>query len=175
MTWTAPDIDRRDTPLIGDERSQLQAFLDFHRETLLWKCSGLTGEQLKSQVLPTSTLTLLGLLRHMTEVERGWFRRTAAAQDISTVFDYTDDVDADFNAIESTDAAHDYARYLDETRKCDAAVKDLTLDSTFHHPRPDRPDLYSLRWVYLHMIEEYARHNGHADLLREAHDGKTGE
>ncbi|MEV0764394.1 DinB family protein [Nocardia sp. NPDC050435] len=175
MTWTAPDIDRREPPLIGDERSQLRAFLDYHRDTLLWKCSGLTGEQLKTRVLPTSNLTLLGLLRHMTEVERGWFRKTAAGKDVGHVFDYTEDIDADFNGIETADAAHDYARYLDEIGKCDAAVRDLALEATFRHPYPERTELYSLRWVYLHMLEEYARHNGHADLLREAIDGKTGE
>ncbi|MGW0247356.1 DinB family protein [Nocardia goodfellowii] len=175
MTWKAPDVDRREPPLVGDERTELQAYLDYHRDTLRWKCSGLSAEQLKLRAVPTSNLTLLGLVRHMTEVERGWFRLTAAGKDVGYVHDYTDDTDADFNAIETADAARDYARYRDEIVKCDAAVKDIPLDQTFPHPRPDRPDTYSLRWVYLHMIEEYARHNGHADLLREAIDGLTGE
>ncbi|WP_194818261.1 DinB family protein [Nocardia sp. XZ_19_385] len=175
MTWKAPDIDRREPPLVGDERTQLQAYLDYHRDTLLWKCSGLSAEQLALRILPTSNLTLLGLVRHMTEVERGWFRRTAAGKDVGYVHDYDNDVDADFNALEIADGARDYARFRDEIIKCDAAVKDLALDHTFPHPRPDRTEPYSLRWVYLHMIEEYARHNGHADLLREAIDGATGE
>ncbi|MFC9897031.1 DinB family protein [Nocardia sp. NPDC127579] len=175
MTWTAPEIDRREPPFAGDERTQLQAFLDYHRDTLLWKCAGLTGEQLRTRAVPTSNITLLGLLRHMADVERGWFRVTAAGKSLSPVYDYSTDPDADFNAIETADAARDYARYRDELAKCDAAVAEIALDAEFPHPRPDRPDMYTLRWVYLHMLEEYARHNGHADLLREAIDGVTGE
>ncbi|MFI6172752.1 DinB family protein [Nocardia sp. NPDC051052] len=174
MTWTAPDPTRTKPPLIADERPMLQSWLDFHRATLLTKCAGLAEEQLKQRSVEPSTMSLLGLVRHMTEVERGWFRLAAAAADIDYVYSSSDNQDGDFDDTEQADPATDFALYRREIELADAAVADLTLEHTFPHPR--RPTLvYNLRWVYLHMIEEYARHNGHADLLRERIDGATGD
>src|SRR5438034_10688958 len=78
MTWTAPQITRQSTPHVAGERQMLEAWLEFHRQTLLGKCSGLTAEQLRQRSAPPSTMSLLGLVRHMTDVERGWFRRRIA-------------------------------------------------------------------------------------------------
>jgi len=140
VTWKAPDVERPDGPLTGPERPMLQAFLDWQRATLLYKCAGLTGEQLAERIVPPSGLSLLGLVRHMTEVERAWFRKRFAGEPVDDPFG--SDKTADFERIDPARAVADYAR---------------------------------LRWIYLHMIEEYARHNGHADLLRERTDGATGE
>jgi uncharacterized damage-inducible protein DinB len=173
MSWVAPQAHRVDPPTTGDERASVDGYLDYHRQTLLWKCSGLAPEQLKQHAVPTSNLTLLGLVRHMTEVERSWFRRRFAGEEIGFIHlpDFTSD--ADFDEVESADAEADFAAYLAELEACRAAVAGHGLDETFVHPRTS--EQMSLRWVYLHMIEEYARHNGHADLVREAIDGETGE
>ncbi|MFC9437827.1 DinB family protein [Nocardia sp. NPDC057030] len=174
MTWTAPERTRSKPPLIADERPMLQAWLDFHRDTLLQKCAGLDAKQLAERSVAPSAMTLHGLVRHLSEVERGWFRLAAAGMDLDYIYCRTDNPDGDFDDTEQADPATDLALYRQEIELADAAVADLPLDHTFPHPR--RPHLvYNLRWVYLHMIEEYARHNGHADLLRERIDGTTGD
>lgn len=173
MTWTAPEAHRIDTPELADERAALDSFLDYHRQTLLWKCSGLTTEQLKRRAVGSSTLTLLGLVRHLTEVERSWFRKRFAGEQVDAVYFTDEDPDADFNDLDSADAEADFAAYQAEIDSCRTAVAGRRLDETFIHPRSGTE--ISLRWVYLHMLEEYARHNGHADLIREAIDGATGE
>jgi uncharacterized damage-inducible protein DinB len=149
----------------------LQAFLDWQRETLLYKCAGLTGEQLAERAVPPSHLSLLGLVRHMTEVERVWFRRRFAGEPVE--FPFGDEADADFERVDPARAAADYARLTEEFKLADAAVANASLDDTLIHERTNQ--VISLRMVYLHMIEEYARHLGHADLLRERIDGATGE
>lgn len=173
MTWIAPDFERTETPLVADERNMLRAWLDRHRDTLLWKCAGLDAEQLRTRAVEPSTMSLLGLVRHMTEVERGWFRCAAAGQDLAYVYCSEDNPDGDFADVADADPEATFAAYRAEIAQADAAVAALPLDHTFRHRR--RADDYSLRWVYLHMIEEYARHNGHADLLRERIDGFTGD
>ncbi|WP_433664816.1 DinB family protein [Nocardia sp. CA-128927] len=174
MNWTAPDPTRTQAPLIADERPMLQGWLDFHRATLLMKCAGLTEKQLKQRSVEPSTLSLHGLVRHMSEVERGWFRRAATATDLAYLYCTEDNPDGDFDDTEQADPATDFATYRRQIELADAAVVDLPLEHTF--PHPFRPELvYNLRWVYVHMIEEYARHNGHADLLRERIDGATGD
>lgn len=151
-----------------------QSWLDYHRDTLLVKCAGLDAKQLKQRSVEPSTMSLHGMVRHMTEVERGWFRLAAAAEDIEYIYCSEDNLDGDFDDTEQADAATDFATFRREIELADAAVADLPLDHIFRHPR--RPELeYNLRWVYMHMIEEYARHNGHADLLRERIDGATGD
>jgi uncharacterized damage-inducible protein DinB len=147
----------------------LQAFLDWHRLTLLRKCAGLTGEQMAERAVPPSSLTLLGLVRHMTRVERAWFRQGFAGEPVGNPFG--GEADADFERLDPGRAAADYARLTEEIKLADAAVANASLDDTF----VDCGDLMSLRMIYLHMIEEYARHNGHADLLRERTDGTTGQ
>jgi uncharacterized damage-inducible protein DinB len=169
VTWKAPDVERPQGPLTGPERPMLQAFLDWHRATLLFKCAGLTGEQLADRAVPPSGLSLLGLVRHMTKVERTWFRRRFAGESVDDPFG--GDKTADFERADRARAAADYARLTEEFKLADAAVAHASLDDTFTHNN----ELMSLRLIYLHMIEEYARHLGHADLLREQIDGATGE
>jgi uncharacterized damage-inducible protein DinB len=172
MTWTAPSITRQRTPSVAGERQMLESWLDFHRQTLLSTCSGLTAEQLRQRSAPPSTMSLLGLVRHMTDVERGWFRRRIAGEDIAFLYSSEADPDGEFDNVESADAEQDFAAYLREVELASGAAAGRELDGTFYHER--REVVMSVRWVYLHMIEEYARHNGHADLLRERIDGATG-
>ena len=173
MTWTAPQIPRQSTPIVAGERQMLEAWLDFHRQTLLSTCSGLTAEQLRQRSAPPSTMSLLGLVRHMTDVERGWFRRRAAGQELQEVYCTDESPDSDFDDVAGADAEADLAAYRAEVAACDAAMAGRSLDDTFVHPRTQRE--MSVRWVYFHMVEEYARHNGHADLIRERIDGATGD
>jgi len=172
MTWTAPQITRQSTLFVAGERQMLEVWLDFHRQTLLGKCSGLTAEQLRQRAAPPSTLSLLGLVRHMTDVERGWFRRRIAGEDVGFLYSSEADPDGEFDNVEYADAEEDFAAYLAEVEVARRAAAGRELDETFYHER--REAEMSVRWVYLHMIEEYARHNGHADLLRERIDGAIG-
>jgi len=145
-----------------------QGWLDFHRGTLLWKGAGLSDEQLKTASVSPSTMTLLGLLRHMAEVERWWFRTKAAGLELPDLYSPED---ADFENVASAVVEQDVANFSAECLTADDAVRTKSLDDTFE----GRNGPISLRWVYVHMIEEYARHNGHADLLRERIDGATGD
>ena len=172
MTWTAPQIPRQSTPTIAGERQMLEAWLDFHRQTLLSTCSGLTAEQLWQRPAPPSTMSLLGLVRHMADVERGWFRRRIAGEDIDFLYSSEADPDGEFDNVEGADAERDFAAYREEVELARRAAAGRELDGTFYHERLEV--VMSVRWVYLHMIEEYARHNGHADLLRERTDSGTG-
>ena len=171
-TWTAPDVTRVPEPFTGPERPMLEGWLDWHRQTLLSKAAGLTAEQLKTASAEPSNLTLLGLIRHMAEVERSWFRRRAAGQDVPHLYCTDNNPDGDFDDVAGADAEDDYATFLAEIELARKAAADVPLEHEF--PGARRP-VISVRWVYLHMIEEYARHNGHADLLRERIDGVTGD
>jgi len=171
MTWTAPEVERPDGELDCDERPMVEDFLASQRSTLLVKCAGLTGEQLMRRSVEHSGLSLLGLIRHMAKVERIWFRERFAGQSVERLYSTDDWKDADFEDLDPANAEEDYARLLEEVRLADAAVADASLDDTF--TLGGKPA--SLRLIYLHMIEEYARHNGHADMLREGIDGVTGE
>ncbi len=173
MTWTAPEPARAEPPIAGPERQQLDAWLDYHRQTLLAKCAGLTGEQLATASVPPSNLTLLGLVRHMAEVERAWFRTRFAAEPAGWIYCTDEQPDADLENLDPAAAEQDYAGYLREVELARAAVAHRDLDETYFNAR--RKGDMDLRWIYLHMIEEYARHNGHADLLRERIDGATGD
>jgi len=174
VTWTAPDVTRPDPPTVSGERAALDSWLDFHRSTLLRKCQGLTGGQLARRAVPPSSLSLLGLVRHMTDVERAWFRMRAAGEPgLSFRYSTGEFPDGDFDFAEPPGAEADLAAFRQECDLARAAVVSRALDDTFVHER-DRATI-DLRWVYLHMIEEYARHNGHADLLREQIDGVTGD
>jgi uncharacterized damage-inducible protein DinB len=172
--WTAPPVERTEPGLILSERQALEAWLDFHRGTLLHKCAGLTAGQLKERPVPPSPLSLLGLVRHMTEVERWWFRMHAATTDLPFPYD-PDQTGQDFEALDDADAAANIEAFQQEIQHARAAVAAKQLDdvvpSRGHHPERAR----DIRWIYLHMIEEYARHNGHADLIRERIDGRTGD
>lgn len=175
MTWIAPDVDRSYAPYAADERSMLEGWLDWHRYTLLHKCSGLANAQLIIPSVEPSNLTLLGLVRHMALVERFWFRQRFAGQDVPDLYCAPDNPDGDFDDVASADPAVDFATFHEEIALARQAVAGRGLDETFLHRRHGRERTINLRWVYLHMIEEYARHNGHADFLREALDGRTGE
>lgn len=175
MTWTAPKIDRRTEPELGAERALLTGWLNYHRDTLLHKCADLTADQLRIASVEPSTLSLLGLVRHMTYVERAWFRQRFAGQDLPDLFDFTTDPDAEFR-VETADPEADFAALRAEIAAADDAAAGRDLDEEFTMRRRDGSSYQlSLRWVYLHMIEEYARHNGHADLIRERLDGVTGD
>jgi uncharacterized damage-inducible protein DinB len=171
-TWIAPSVTRRAEPKTGGERAMLEGWLEYHRDTLLTKVAGLTADQLKQPSVEPSNLTLLGLVRHMAEVERSWFRRRSAGQEIGWVYCAEDNLDGDFDDVPTADAEADYATFLREVDLARKAVADLPLEHEF---ATSRAPAISLRWVYLHMIEEYARHNGHADFLRERIDGATGD
>ncbi|WP_375499857.1 DinB family protein [uncultured Jatrophihabitans sp.] len=166
--WTVPAPHPLDGPLTGDDRPMLEAYLDWERNTLHKICAGLTGEQLARRPIATTTLSLQGLLRHMAKVERTWFRIRVPASDLPPLFD-PDRGNQDFEAIDPEHAAEDLDLWLTESRLAVDAVRELPFDHILsHHGEP-----MSLRMVHLHMIGEYARHNGHADLLREAIDGVT--
>lgn len=170
------DIDdpRRTEPdfSLGD-RDMLEGWLEFHRTTLLLKCEGLDAEQLRRRPVGTSRLSLHGLVRHMAEVERHWFaRRLGARPDEPEVFPGSHAVDdGEFIDLESADYAADLATWEAECASSRRRAAGLVLDHGVALP-DGRP--LTLRWVYVHMIEEYARHNGHADLIREMIDGAVG-
>ncbi|SDU18300.1 Protein of unknown function [Amycolatopsis keratiniphila] len=170
MTWTAPEVTRPSGDTAADERILLPSLLTWHRSTFLHKLSGLTGEQLATASVPPSNMTLLGLVRHLAKVERFWFRLRYAAQDIEPLYDPALGKDHDFEVLDAAKAEEAYDILLEEIRLADEAAAEGSLDDTF--------DLggtpFSLRMLYLHMIGEYARHNGHADLIRERVDGHTG-
>ncbi len=170
MPWTVPASESVDGPLTGPDRPILEAFLNWERTTLLNICAGLTGEQLSLRPIPSSNLSLLGLIRHLAKVERIWFRQRAAGQQVEAMYDAKLGRDADFNDGDPAAAKSDLQRLQAEWRLADEAVADLAFDDTFDVDGED----FSLRMVYVHMIGEYSRHNGHADLLRESIDGVTG-
>jgi uncharacterized damage-inducible protein DinB len=170
---------RVDPPTAGDERATLVGYLDYHRETLAEKCAGLSPEQLARRSVSPSELSLLGLVRHLAEVERRWFQNRVAGIDVGPVYLTDDDEDADFHlpGADSDDlaklASQAMATWRAEVNRSNGILAAVpSLDDRFEHERDGQ---LSIRWLIVHMIEEYARHNGHADLLREAIDGTTGE
>jgi uncharacterized damage-inducible protein DinB len=162
------DDDRPRPPRTGDERAVLDGWLDHHRATLLWKCEGLTLEQLCEPAVPPSALTLLGLVRHLTEVEREWLLPLVGEPD-SDLYSTAEHPDGAFD-VSHAEAEGDLARYGETVD----ALHDLLAGHSLDQVHEAGDDSYSLRWALTHLIEEYARHNGHADLLREAVDGRTG-
>jgi uncharacterized damage-inducible protein DinB len=166
------DPRRLEPAFVSDERTMLERWLEFHRITLLLKCEGLDDEGRKARPVTSSKLSLHGLVRHMAEVERNWFRRVlqreAAAPPIW--FDPAID-DSELVPLEDADWETDLAAWQAECQASRDAAALHALDDT--GIRRDEP--CSLRWIYVHMIEEYARHNGHADLIREMIDGAVGD
>jgi uncharacterized damage-inducible protein DinB len=158
------------------ERDMLTGWLNFHRAILLWKCEGLTNEQLKRRSVPPSSLSLLGLVRHMAEVERGWFRVVLLGEDLPDLYTMPEGPDPDFNGVDDADVDETFRAFeqeCDAAREAVAAASGLDLLSKERSERTG--EAWSLRWIITHMIEEYARHNGHADLLRETIDGEAGD
>jgi uncharacterized damage-inducible protein DinB len=171
MGEPVPD-DRIGPPLLGGERETVRAFLDYHRATLAMKCQGLSDEELRQRSMPPSTLTLLGLVRHLAEVERTWFRRVINGEDIPLRWSAEGDFQAAYDGSQST-RAEAFAAWQEEvehSRRIEQAA--ASLDVTGYQARWE--EQVSLRLVMLHMIHEYARHNGHADFLREGIDGTVG-
>ena len=166
-TWTTPERPEPPNNPV-DERAALEDRLDFQRTTLLLKCGGLTPEQLALRSVPPSTISLLGLVRHLSAVE-AWFHGYDGQPDHAFFHNYVPNANNSFEDVDVARAADDLASYHASVARSRAAVSGRDLGETL--PGED----YSLRWVYLHMIEEYARHNGHADFLREQIDGLTGE
>jgi uncharacterized damage-inducible protein DinB len=164
--------ERHEPAFDADERAMLEGWLDYHRATLLWKCEGLDADQLVARAVPPSTLSLLGLVRHMAEVERWWFRRVIEGEALGDIYSTDDEREADFDLVDDADPEEDRATFLAEVDAARAVAASHNLEFMGHDPRGR--DM-SLRWVMTHMIEEYARHNGHADLLRESLDGATGD
>lgn len=164
-------MEYQEIPRSGDERSTLLAFLEWQRETLARKCAGLAPDQLRIRSAEPSTLSLLGLVRHMADVERGWFRATLAGEDVPDRYSTDDDVDGDFNNVDTADVDEAFASWHEECGRADEIISRRALDATGKQ-RTGRE--VSMRWILNHMIEEYSRHNGHADILRERIDGATG-
>lgn len=172
------DGGRTEAPLNGDERAMLNAFLDAQRDTLEWKCSGLTPEQVKEAASLPSSLTLLGLLRHLTEVEYFWLEGILLGKGshLGLYSGQANPAEGDraWTDLEShsVDAVmQNWKEACAVSRRNAASLPDL--DAPAAHPWDDEP--VTLRWITVHMIREYARHVGHADLLRERIDGATGE
>ena len=170
MPWTSPVPDVVDGPLAGADRPILEAYLAWQRASLLNICAGLRAEQLAQRPIATSNLSLLGLVRHLAKVERIWFRQRAGGEGVAPMYDLALGKDHDFDALDPADAPAAIDRLREEWQCADEAVAQLDFDDTFELDG----EPFSLRMVYVHMIAEYARHNGHADLLREAIDGTTG-
>ncbi len=171
MTWTAPVVTRVDEPFAADERTMLEGWLSWQRSTLLYKCEGLTGDQLAIQAVPPSKLSLLGLIRHLADAERSWFRIRFAGEKVAMTHVVNGDSDPAFDDVDPARAEADYDALVAEWEACDRAVAGASLEEAYVS---DRFGSMSLRWIYQHLIEEYARHNGHADLIRECIDGQTG-
>jgi uncharacterized damage-inducible protein DinB len=169
MTWTAPDVSLPEFPLTGDDRPMLEGFLTWHRALLRHKCAGLSGDQLARCSVPPSNLSLLGLVRHMAKVERRWFRERIAGQELGPMYDPALGPDADFEDLDPARAQADHERLTEECRLADQALAAASYDDTV----TARRGVMSVRAVVIHMIEEYAQHNGHADLIRERIDGVT--
>ena len=171
---------RTDPDLVADELTMLSQFLDFHRATVLEKVDGLTHEQLNRRAVPTSSLTLAGLVKHLALVEDDWFQvRLLGRPDpepwASAPFD--DDRDWEFHSAHLDDPAALVALYEAACARSRSAVEGLGGDLDARSVALDRHTggPYSLRWILVHMVEETSRHNGHVDLLREAIDGTVGE
>ena len=169
MTWTAPEVSLPEFEPVGDERTLLEARLAWRRAVLLDKCAGLTGEQLAQRSVPPSNLSLLGLVRHMAKVERGWFREFIGGEELEPMYDPALGPDADFEDLDPARAQADYARLVEECRLAEAALATISLDEVL----ATGSGQMSVRAVVGHMISEYAQHIGHADLLRECIDGRT--
>lgn len=170
---TVTPIERLMPPLHADERATLEGWLDFYRATLALKCDGLEDEQLRYAAAPPSTLTLLGLVQHAAEVERNWFRRVLAGEQAPPIYgprDHPEGHDGGFEVSERSSYRVATASWQGEIGHARQNCAARTLDDA----SPFMGGQVSLRWIYAHMIGEYARHCGHADMIRERIDGLSG-
>ncbi len=181
-----PDSGRTDPPLAADEATTLIAFLDFHRDTLRWKTTGLDAAQLDQPLAP-SDMTLGGLLKHLAVVENSWFCEVLLGEPLMAPFDtapWDEDRDWEWHSAAADSPEHLHGlldEAIDRSRRATARCLDTEgpdaggLDTLSVGRARGDDERYSLRWILVHMIEEYARHNGHADLIRQSIDGAVGE
>ena len=180
MTQTFDMTTRSEAPIRADVVTALRGFLDYHRDTFRWKCAGLTQGQLAQPQAP-STMTLGGMMKHLALNEVGWFGHTLAGEAYPPPFDTVDwDADPDWEWRTAADDSPEDLRalYDDCVRRADAAIDGALAAGGLDAESVEQSSsngAFSLRWILLHMIEEYARHNGQADLMRESIDGATGE
>jgi hypothetical protein len=166
--FTSP-LERIAPPMVGTEREALAGWLDFHRAELLAKLDGLTEVQADRRIVPSLT-TLHGLVRHLTKVEFAWFVKSIAELDEPGPFGWPERKDGDFLLEDGATLEADVARYLAACERSRRIFAGVELDDVRRRRRGGEVDV---RWIMLHMIEEYAQHNGHADILRELIDGAT--
>lgn len=160
-------------PLAADERSTLEGWLEFYRATLAAKCHGLDEDQVRLASVPPSTMTLLGLVQHAAEVERNWFRRVLAGEDVAAIYDasnHPEGHDGGFELAPDSTMSTALEVWQAEIRRARSNCAQRTLDHTSDFMGGE----VSLRWIYTHVATEYARHCGHADLIRERIDGTSG-
>jgi uncharacterized damage-inducible protein DinB len=167
----AVHLERTDPPFEADERAMLDSWLEYHRATLAMKCDGLSADQLRERAVPPSSMSLLGLVRHMADVERNWFRRVLSGEDAPGLFWADDNEDGDFDDVDDASVEEAFDAWRSECANARRVAAAMQLEDTGTR----RGEPVSLRWVLVHMVEEYARHNGHADFLRERIDGTTGD
>jgi uncharacterized damage-inducible protein DinB len=167
-----PTVTRPEPPFTGDEHSMLSTWMDYQRSTLLWKCQQLDGEALARRDVPPSPVSLLGIVRHMTIVEWHWFEHIFAGNSAPRPIAVEPESDDDWNDLDPSRAMEDIKEF---ERECEVTRGIVAGASNLDEVAANAQDTISLRWIMVHMIEEYARHNGHADLLRERIDGAVGE
>ena len=166
------DDDRPRIPRVAREREALSAYLEYYRSTVELKCRGLTADQARTRSMPPSTMSLHGLVRHLAGVERWWFQQNFERRDVPFLFFTVDNPDLDFDPPADAEFAADLATWRAECAVSREIVAAHDLDD---RARPlDWHEDVDLRWLVLRMITEYAQHCGHADLLREGIDGRTG-
>jgi uncharacterized protein DUF664 len=166
---TGPDVERTEPERSGDERSMLVAWLDYYRASIVHKCAGLTADQLTMRSCEPSPLSLAGLVRHLTEMERAYAHRLAD-RSLPMLYCADDDQDGDIESVTAAQALADVATLREHQARSREIMAAHQLDDAL-----GKTGSYTLRWVYHYLIKEYARHLGHADLLRERIDGVTGE
>jgi uncharacterized damage-inducible protein DinB len=174
---TATSIDRVDAAQAGDERTTLQGFLDYHRDTLRLKLDGLTAGQLNTRLAP-SDMTLGGMMKHLAFVEHWWYDCVFLGHEYAEPWasiDWKADADWDWHSAVDDTPEQIRALFDDAVARSDAVAAGVSLDQLSERTDRRTGERFSLRWILVHMIEEYARHNGHADLIRESIDGSTGE
>jgi uncharacterized damage-inducible protein DinB len=164
--------ERTEPGLQAAEREMLTGWLDYYRATLAVKCSGLAADQLRLRAVPPSPISLLGLVRHLTDMERGWFRQILAAEDVPDLYRLPDRPDGDFDDVDDAEPDAAFHAWHDE---CAAARRIVDAAPSLDVTGTQDDETFSLRWILTHMIAEYSRHLGHADLVRERIDGATGE
>lgn len=177
---TDPTTQKTDPPLAADEVTTLRAFLDYYRATVRRQAEGLTSEQLATPLAP-ATMTLGGMLKHLAVVEEGWLVETLAGEELGEPWasvDWEADRDWEWHTAADDEPAYLFELYDRAIALADERIERALTDgdgldtlSVRHGRRSDEP--FSLRWILVHLIEEYARHAGHADLIRESIDGAT--